>query len=330
MTHKINVPRNIYGFLRPAPLPSVRSCHKPITKVAKILLTLIFATCLTSCTEHYDFPLQQTGNYYTSTFNWVYEGHPFELTMNIPKALYWYYRGLPKDQPYINFTEEYTGYRYQDQVAKSLVKLAEPYHFNRRQMAEYLLTFVQTIGYTYDPVSLQDRLQHKAENLLQNFGCTYHFRVHDYPRYLVEVLMEKRQDCEDASIAAISLWRAMGFYSALIDIPKETHMAAGISLGNTTGTYYIGESGRTYEFAECTNLGWKIGKSSKPNDSVFVYEVQPLDKLSNPSYQFAHNGKPQPDVGIMNQRMKPQLKPADDTGEYAIIWDMIKNVITQK
>jgi hypothetical protein len=246
-------------------------------KIYFFSLMVFLGAGISSCENQYDFPLKKMGGMYWQHFTWKYEGHRFDLTIKLPVATYTHYHIRSKTLPYDTYTKEDSAYRYMRDIAYALRSLAKPYRFNNREMAEYILSFVQALPYVSDPPE------------------------DEYSRAPAESLMERREDCEDFSICFCSICSALGYYTALIEIPEQEHMAAGIDVEGT-GDSYKGASGRGYLFCECTSA-WPMGQSSFPNDSVMVFEIPPM-KTANSKYPKNHSKENSNDRSLYSRDKK--------------------------
>jgi hypothetical protein len=218
-------------------------------KTPLFILLLLGTTTLTSCIKSPDFPLNQREGSYYQSFSWDFQNERYSLELGIPTYIYDYYHRLPKQIPPQCFVEENYRYEYLDYVAEYFEGKAREKHFSRRQTAQFILNFCQSIPYYDDP----------------DVG-------YDWFRWPCETLMEKRQDCEDISILYVSILSRMKYKTCLVLLPG--HMAAGIMVQPDGDYYYQGNVGR-YSFAECTNAGWRLGVLSVPQDSAIIFEIPP-------------------------------------------------------
>ena len=217
------------------------------------LLALCLMLTLSSCMR--DFPVNRSGDQCSQNFKWSYLGKQYDMTYFVQALVFDHYHGLPKQIPYQCFAEEDYYYPYMFDLAHYFERIAREEHFSRKQTAEFVLSFCQSIPYYDDP-----------------------YASYDWIRWPCETLMEKRQDCEDISILYVAILSHMNFKTCLVMMPDAHHMAAGVEVQGNSGYYYSGRMGR-YSFAECTHTGWALGRLSVAQDSAIIFEIMPANPL---------------------------------------------------
>jgi hypothetical protein len=164
--------------------------------------------------------------------------------MKIPKDLYDYFSALPRSP-----THDYSVYvthpeddEMIDALAKKIRDNGEKEGYSEFQIVSFAASFVQSLIYTSD-------------SEVTGFD--------EYPRYPLETLVDDGGDCEDTSILAASLIKALGYDVVLLIFSKtdtsEGHCAVGVAgEGGMPGAYYKYKE-RNYYYLETTGEGWEIG-----------------------------------------------------------------------
>jgi hypothetical protein len=176
-----------------------------------------------------------TGEVISREYRWSYDGRPWELTLQIPKDLYLYYRGMERAQ-----TQDYSVYvthpRDDDfirSLADRLSSEALKRGFDAQEKAGFAASFVQSLRYMEED--------------------------EEYPRYPVEMLVDRGGDCEDTSILAAAVLQAMNYDVVLLNFSAVTpdgagHMAVGVALPPIAGGYSYEFEGDDYCYLETTTL----------------------------------------------------------------------------
>jgi hypothetical protein len=174
----------------------------------------------------------------TVTLKWPFKGEEFTWTTKFRQGDLQYYRSRQRPQ-----TIDYSIYasdRMDDQYMRELTglfgKFARQYNMTRREIINFVVTFVQHLPYTSDNVTTP---------------------YDEYPRFPLETLIEKGGDCEDTAILAATLLKEMGFDSLLVLLPR--HMALAVACEDCSGTHYE-VNNRRYYYVETTGTGWEIGQ----------------------------------------------------------------------
>jgi len=200
-------------------------------------------------------------------FAWAYEKREWTWDIGLPKALYDYYRQLPRSQ-----TSNYSVYvthpfddAYIDALATKMRTVAGETGLSEYQTVELAAAFVQSLPYTYDVSTGQD----------------------EYPRYPIETLVDGGGDCEDTSILMASLLRSLG-YGVVLLVFAETpdspgHVAVGVAGGEGVHGTYWEYKGRKYYYLETTGDGWLLGKIPEEyaNAVATIYDMVPVPILTH-------------------------------------------------
>ncbi|MBM4443749.1 MAG: hypothetical protein FJ020_00425 [Chloroflexi bacterium] len=175
-----------------------------------------------------------TGEVVSREYRWNYDNRPWTLTLQIPKDLHMYYRGMERAQ-----TQDYSVYAthprdddFVRSLADRLSSEALKRSFNAQEKAGFAAAFVQSIPYREEE--------------------------EEYPRYPVETLVDRGGDCEDTAILAAAVLQAMGYDVVLLNFSAVTaggagHMAAGVALPAIAGGYSYRFEGEDYYYLETTS-----------------------------------------------------------------------------
>jgi hypothetical protein len=186
------------------------------------------------------------------TYEWSYDGHPWNLIMQISESLYLYYSKMDRAP-----VEDYSIYvthplddNFTASIATELKKQASGRHYDDEETVNFAASFVQNLDY---------RLEPKDE---------------EYPKYPVETLFDKGGDCEDMAVLTAALLQAMGYDAVLIRFspPKEGdagHMAVGVAVTGVSGGRSYSYDGQTYYYLETTSP-WPVG--DMPDDIFDKYK----------------------------------------------------------
>ena len=205
---------------------------------------------------------------YTQTYTWTYQGYQQNYTFSIPNSLYEYYQNEP------HIWLDYNSYamtEYDREILRSMIDVFEEEgrirNFTRDENALNIIEFVQSMPYTLDNVTTG---------------------YEEYPRYPVEMIVDRGGDCEDSTILAAALLLEMGYDVVLFEYPN--HAAIGLaSSGSLYGSSYL-YNGLQYYYVETTSTGWRAGEvpSEYKNQQPDIYPITPAPSITvhlNPSYQ---------------------------------------------
>jgi len=198
----------------------------------------------------------------TRYYAWQYGGREWTWELQIPQALYDYYREMPRPP-----TRNYSVYvthplddTYIDRLVDEIREAAQQKDFDELETVEFAVSFVQSLPYTSDSVTTP---------------------YDEYPRYPIETLVDNGGDCEDTSILMASLLNRMGYGVVLITFPH--HCAVGVLGGEGIyGTYWEHNGGK-YFYLETTNTGWGIGKVPKEYEgtTAYIFDMAPTPILTH-------------------------------------------------
>jgi hypothetical protein len=201
-------------------------------------------------------------------YKWDYAGSEWTWNMQIPQALYDYYKGLPRS-PTGNYSI-YVTHPLDDSIFDKLVvsikNNAQKEGFTEFQTLSFAIAFVQNLPYTSDLVTTG---------------------YDNYPRYPIETLVDNGGDCEDTAILAASLIRSLGYGTVLIVFPGTVespgHCAVGVKGGEGLYGTYWELKGDKYYYIETTATGWKIGQipDKYKEASAKLYPMIPVPVLTH-------------------------------------------------
>ncbi|MBO8128155.1 MAG: hypothetical protein H0Z39_03015 [Peptococcaceae bacterium] len=180
-----------------------------------------------------------TANYIIREYKWNYGRSEWAWTAYINKDHYDYFRNLKRP-----LTDDYSVYvtnQLDDSYIASLVKrfkeAADKHNFSERELVDFVVSFVQSLAYVPDDVSVG---------------------YDEYPKYPLETLVDRGGDCEDTSILLASILHEMGYGVVLLALPD--HMAVGVKGAEDIPGTYWNYQGARYYYVETTGTGWQIGE----------------------------------------------------------------------
>ncbi|MFC2025105.1 hypothetical protein ACFLTG_01655 [Chloroflexota bacterium] len=173
-------------------------------------------------------------------YQWGYGWQTWQWELPIPLSLYVNY--LEKPRPtlgarYVDVAKDPEDDLYIDRMIQQINDAALESNFTEPQKLNFVIAFVQSLRYTSDEETTP---------------------YNEYPRYPLETLFDRGGDCEDTSILVAALLNSMGYDVALLLLQDAQHMAVGVSLSGTHGSYYEYD-GKKYFYLETTGEGWEIG-----------------------------------------------------------------------
>jgi len=198
----------------------------------------------------------------TRHFTWSYADYQWTWEIQIPQALYDYYRAKPRP-PTENYSVYVTDPRdnaYIGNLAKKLKKEAQRKGFDEYKTMHFAASFVQNLAYTSD---------------LTTTG------YEEYPRYPIETLVDAGGDCEDTSILMAEILDTIGYDVVLVNL--SSHIAIGVSSSQGfCGTYYE-HNGKRYFYLETTGEAGRIGLSPQEyaNEPAYIYEIVPVPVIAH-------------------------------------------------
>jgi hypothetical protein len=188
------------------------------------------------------------------TYAWIYGGEGFDLQLNLSAKEYYQYKynGVDRSPDYYDDARAFV--TVDDpavaEVAGELASMASAKGYSQLERANFVLSFVQSIDYSYDNVSAG-----------QN----------EYWRYPLETLYDQTGDCEDTSILYAAIMEVMGGDAVLFLLPG--HMATGLSCPGASGGHITFES-NDYYYCETTGPGWEVGDVPPEMSDVEVDCIQ--------------------------------------------------------
>jgi len=189
-------------------------------------------------------------------YTWQYGGRTWSLTHRFSTEHYQFYRTLPRIFDYRDYAD-YINDTRDDEDLQSLIdqleRLAADRGLRPWETLNLVIAFVQSIPYASE-------------------AC-------EYPRYPLEMLVERKGDCEDAAILAAALLRQMRFDVVLLAFLEEKHMALGIRVvppAPVEDPPYVWNGG-SYYYLEPTSIGWEIGEvPERYRSQPSVVPLQPV------------------------------------------------------
>ena len=193
---------------------------------------------------------------------WPYGDYQWTWEIQIPQALYDYYRAKPRP-PTKNYSVYVTDPRddaYTGDLANKLKEETQRIDLDEYDTMHFAASFVQSLAYTSD---------------LTTTGYD------EYPRYPIETLVDEGGDCEDTSILLAELLDIMGYDVVLVSLPS--HVATGVSEGHGfCGTYYQ-HNGKRYFYLETTGEAGRIGvvPHEYASEPAYIYHIVPVPLLTH-------------------------------------------------
>lgn len=176
----------------------------------------------------------------TQNYQWTYGWETWQWELLIPLSLYVEYLERPRPAlgaSYVDMAKDPKDDLYIDQLVQGINEAALESNFTEPQKLNFVIAFVQSLPYTSDIETTP---------------------YDEYPRYPVETLFDRGGDCEDTSILVAALLDRMGYDVALLLLEDAQHMAVGVVILGTYGSYYEYD-GKQYFYLETTGDGWEIG-----------------------------------------------------------------------
>lgn len=176
----------------------------------------------------------------TQNYQWVYRLRDWQWELPIPLSIYVEYLERPRPAlgaSYVDMAKDPKDDPYIDQLVQGINDAALESNFTEPQKLNFVIAFVQSLPYTSDIETTP---------------------YDEYPRYPVETLFDRGGDCEDTSILVAALLDRMGYDVALLLLEDAQHMAVGVVIPGTYGSYYEYD-GKQYFYLETTGDGWEIG-----------------------------------------------------------------------
>ena len=201
----------------------------------------------------------------TRSYTWSYwpcGDHEWTWELQIPQALYDYYRAKPRP-PTHNYSVYVTDPRdtaYTDELARKLQEEAQKRGFDEYDTLHFAASFVQKLPYALD---------------IDTTGYD------EYPRYPIETLVDEGGDCEDTSILLAKVLHTMGYDIVLVNLTS--HIAIGVLQGQGfCGTYYR-HNGKRYFYLETTGEAGRAGvvPSEYRSQPAYIYDIVPAPVMTH-------------------------------------------------
>lgn len=192
----------------------------------------------------------------TQHYQWDYRRRAWQWELPIPLSVYVMYLEKPRPtmfSQYADMARDPMDDLYIDDMVQKIDKAATERHFTEVQKLNFVIAFVQSLPYTVD-----------AETTPYD----------EYPRYPVETLFDRGGDCEDTSILVAAILDRLGYDVALLHLKNAEHVAVGVSVADTYGSYYEYE-GKKYFYLETTGEGWEVGQIPPSITDTHAY-IYPL------------------------------------------------------
>lgn len=192
------------------------------------LVCIIAIAALSSCDMSW-----WLGSQYSRTFTWEYGDARYEMSFDVAEGTYEFYDSLPPHNAYETYVWESQEHKYLAALAGKLYEKGSFDRLSDREIAEFVLAFVQSVGYVSHPE-----------------------RIREYTKYPILTLI-KGGNCSDMSVLYASICETLGIETILITVPW--HMFVGVSCRGCSGYAFMFRQSKYYT-AECTAEGWRIGE----------------------------------------------------------------------
>jgi len=195
-------------------------------------------------------------------YEWVYGSwllsNRYEWELTIPLSLYLEYYERPRPgswREWVEMAMDRGDDYYIDEMIRQINSAAISRGFTEIEKVNFVVAFVQSLPYTVDNVSTP---------------------WNEYPRFPIETLFDRGGDCEDTSILTAALFDKMGYDVCLLFLSYEKHVAVGIAIQETYGSYYK-YNDKKYYYLETTGEGWRISDipSSFTDTRAYIYPINP-------------------------------------------------------
>ena len=232
-----------------------------------ILISIILVVASLSTELATDEPEYEigSGENKVKSFSWEYNDRYYSVEFTLNEGTYKHFQSKYKyccydDEDYLRYVD--TDSDYIDEVAQVLNTAAIQSGFTSDlAKAEFILSFVGSIPYAFDP---------------DDGG--------DYPKFPIETLWENEGDCEDSSALYASIMESLGYRTVLVLLEVKSdyydswggHAMVGIYIPGHSGDYFTLEGDwRNYYHAETTE--WFDDEAGIGVD--FWYDLQNVNTL---------------------------------------------------
>ncbi|MBU2639117.1 MAG: transglutaminase-like domain-containing protein [Nanoarchaeota archaeon] len=168
---------------------------------------------------------------YTKTVHWVHDKKEYTTQFGVPEDWYLYYKNKERTEHGIEYVT------YDNPIIRNIVEdVMDSVKLKGDNPNKAIIDFVQSIVYQYD--------------------IDYN-KNPDYPKYVIETLIDERGDCEDTAYLMAAFFKAAGVEVKLVDLPR--HMATAIVCSDCSG-YHYNYNGKSFYYLETTGYGWEPGE----------------------------------------------------------------------
>lgn len=191
-------------------------------------------------------------------YEWMYQRKEWTWTLQIPLSIYleYYMRPRPSEwEDYVYMVKDTYDDYYINMMVEQIDEAVLEANLVENERVNFVIAFIQSLPYTVDDVTTE---------------------WDEYPRYPIETLFDRGGDCEDTSILTAALFDKMGYDVCLLFLSYEKHVAVGIAIQETYGSYYK-YNDKKYFYLETTGEGWRIGDmpSSFTDTRAYIYPINP-------------------------------------------------------
>lgn len=205
-------------------------------------IILVIASISPEISNNSESETIEYGNNDRQVFSWEYQSKQYSIGFDLEESTYNYYKSKDhtccyEDEDYLDYSTPRAGYVIE--IAESLETMAiSEGHTSQLERAEFILAFVGSIPYVFDPDD--------------DF---------DHPKYPIETLWENGGDCEDSSALYASIMEALGYETILVLLETKFeaadswggHALIGIHISNHTGeSFTLNGDSKPYYIAETT------------------------------------------------------------------------------
>lgn len=219
------------------------TCMKLLFKPGKMFMLIAFFMLLASA-------VQATNA--KTIYTWTYNNKLYSLVYYYDQGTYDFYKSQNRVyNDFLFYLNEHPKYPVIEAFAGEFKKIAAENKLSDWQLAECIISFIQSMHYKNDG-------------------------TYEYPRYPIETLVDKGGDCEDTAILLEAILKELGFDCVLVSPNK--HMGVGIALKyEISGTAFLHRN-KYYYYIETTSAGWGIGDYPEHlSTGVSIYDPGDVD-----------------------------------------------------
>ncbi|MFL2982084.1 MAG: transglutaminase domain-containing protein [Candidatus Poseidoniaceae archaeon] len=240
-----------YYYANPSPNNTKALIFVGVGFAIAILISIIVIVASISPELAKDDPVYEigSGDNQLKSFSWEYDDRSYSVDFILNEGTYKHFKYkyeycCLEDEDYLKYFD--TDSDYIDEVAQVLNTTAiQAGYSSNLGKAEFILSFVGSIPYVFDPDD--------------NF---------DHPKHPIETLWENGGDCEDSSALYASIMESLGYETVLVLLEAqaeygddwEGHAMVGIYIPNHSGEHFTLEGDwKNYYHAETT--AWIDGET---------------------------------------------------------------------